>query len=244
MVALDLRLSGTLDRVIDIARPTVADPESDGIVYTVKRGGELVEKWKMYGHEAEGNTICLRLDLGLNAEFAEAVGVFPVGTDLFFRDAAGEEHRYTVRRFLPGDDAFDYCPEISADGETATFRYSDNLEFVPGINQKAAGATFVVAELDRAFDWPTGNVRVVELKAGYSSTPARDLFAEPTRRAWARLEEQQITPDGRETAWLVADAEITTGDVILFGGYRLTVSEVEGIERSHVREVKAVLEAT
>ena len=82
----------------------------------------------------------------------------------------------------------------------------------------------------------------MEVEAGYSSTPAQDLFAEPTRKAWARLEEQRITPDGRETEWIVADADIAPGDLILFSGRRLTVRDAEGIERSHVRQVMAVLE--
>ena len=41
MVSLDPRLSGKLDRVIGIARPTVADPEGDNIVYGVRRAGSL-----------------------------------------------------------------------------------------------------------------------------------------------------------------------------------------------------------
>ena len=55
MVALDPRLSGKLDRVIGIARPKVADPEGDGVVYGVRRDAELVKKWQTYGHEVAGN---------------------------------------------------------------------------------------------------------------------------------------------------------------------------------------------
>ena len=97
MVALDPRLSGKLDRILQIARPRVADPENDGIVYSVKRGGEIVKSWQAYGHEMAGNTIRLRLDLGLNQDFAAAVGVFPIGTQIFYRQEDGTEDRYTVR---------------------------------------------------------------------------------------------------------------------------------------------------
>ena len=242
-MAAETRLSGNLDRVIEIARPSVADPEGDNIVYSVKRGPDLVERWRVFPHEAEGNTIRLRLDLGLNAEFTAAEGVFPAGTDVFFETEDGKEQRYTITRFLSGEDAFDYSPEISVDGQTATFLYSEDLAFVPGINQAAAGAAFVVAELDRPLVPPGPNVRTVEVSVGYGSTPAKDLFAEDTRKAWARLEEQRITPEGRETEWTIADPEIATGDLILYGGQRLAVREVEGIERSHVRQVTAVLEA-
>ena len=100
MVALDPRLSGKLDRVLEIARPRVADPENDGIVYSVKRGGEIVKNWQAYGHEMAGNTIRLRLDLGLNQEFAAAVGVFPVGTQIFYRQEDGTEDRYTIVGYL------------------------------------------------------------------------------------------------------------------------------------------------
>lgn len=242
MVALDPRFSGKLDRVIEIVRPTVADPESDGVVYSVKRAGELVKKWKLYPHEAEGNTVRLRLDLGSGSDFAAAEGILPAGTDLFFEDEVGTEHRYTIARFHSSTDPFDYSPEVSANGQIATFRYAEDLSFVPGINQAAAGAAFVVVGLNRAFVSPGQNIRTVEVEAGYSSTPAQDLFAEPTRKAWARLEEQRITPDGRETEWIVADADIAPGDLILFSGRRLTVRDAEGIERSHVRQVMAVLE--
>ena len=241
MVAIDPRLSGKLDQVIEIARPRVADPEGDGVVYSVKRG-ELVERWRLFGHEIEGNNIRLRIDLGLNADFVAAKGIFPAGTDIYYATEAGEQERYTIRRFHPSDDAFDYSPEIAEDGQTATFSYSPDLEFVPGINQAAAGAAYLVAELDKPFVWPGPNIRVVEVSAGYRSTPAQDLFAEDSRKAWARLENNRVTPDGREVEWIIADREIDTGDIILYGGHRLTVREVEGIERSHVRQVTAVLE--
>ena len=116
MVALDPRLSGKLDRVIGIARPKVADPESDGVVYSVRRDAELVKRWQIFGHEAEGSSIKLRLDLGLNAEFSPVEGIFPAGTDLFFETEAGSEERYTIIAFHPGSDAFDYCPEVSPMG--------------------------------------------------------------------------------------------------------------------------------
>ena len=241
MVA-ETRLSGNLDRVIEIARSAVADPEGDNIVYSVKRGGELVKKWRVFPHEAEGNSVTFRVTLGLNSDFAAAEGVFPAGTDVFFEEENGEEQRYTIRRFNGSQDAFDYCPEVSEDGQTATFKYSEDLEFVPGINQAASGNAFVVAELDKPFVPPGPNVRTVEVSVGYRSTPGKDLFAEDTRTAWARLEDQKITEDGRETEWTVADPEIAPGDLILFGGRRLTVREVEGIERSFVKTVTAVLE--
>ena len=89
MVSLNPALSGKLDRTIGIARPTVADPEGDNIVYGVRREGELVKKWQTYGHEVAGNMIPLRLDLGLNAEFLPVEGIFPASTDLFFETEAG-----------------------------------------------------------------------------------------------------------------------------------------------------------
>lgn len=241
MVA-DTRLSGNLDRVIEIARPTVADPEGDSIVYNVKRGGEYVSRWKTYSHDVDGNTIRLRLELGSNADFEEAVGVFPAGTDVYYKEPDGTEIRYAISRFHAAGDAFDYSPEVSANGQAATFQYAEDYEFVPGINQAASGAAVVVAELDRAFEWPEGNIRVVELSVGYASTPARDLFAEETRQAWARLERQEFTADGRETEWTIADPEIAVGDIILYSGRRLTVTEIEDIERSYTKTVTAIFE--
>ena len=241
MVALDPRLSGKLDRVIGIARPTVADPEGDGILYSVRRTGELVKKWQIFGHEAEGSSIRLRLDLGLNAEFSPVEGTLPAGTDLFFETEDGSEERYTIVRFHPGADAFDYCPEIAPDGQSATFHYSDDLEYVPGVNQKAAGAAFVVAELDRHFVWPSPVLRSIILTAGYSTARNGGLFVEEARQVWARMEDNRITPDGRSTEWTVADAEIAAGDIIVYGGQRLTVQEVEGIDRSPVKRVVATL---
>lgn len=215
MVSFNPALSGKLDRTIGIARPTVADPEGDNIVYSVRREGELVMKWKVFGHEVAGNTIPVRLDLGLNQEFSPVEGTLPAGTDLFFETEAGDEQRYTIIAFHPGSDAFDYCPEIAPDGQTAEFSYSPDLEYVPGVNQKAAGAAFVVAELDRAFAWPSPGLRSVILTAGYSSARNGGLFVEEARQVWARLEDSRVTPDGRTTEWTIADTEIEVGDIIV-----------------------------
>ena len=241
MVALDPRLSGKLDRVIGIARPTVADPEGDNIVYSVRRDAELVTKWQTYGHEVGGSSIKLRLSLGLNSEFSPVEGTLPAGTDLFFETEAGEEQRYTIVRFHPGADPFDYCPEVSPDGQSATFSYSDDLEYVPGVNQKAAGAAFVVAELDRAFVWPSPGLRSIILTAGYSSARNGGLFVEEARQVWGRLEDNRITPDGRTTEWTIADTEIEVGDIIVYGGQRLTVEATETIDRSQTKTVTATL---
>ena len=184
--------------------------------------------------------IPLRLDLGLNQEFSPVEGIFPA-TDLFFETEAGDEQRYTIVRFHPGSDAFDYCPEIAPDGQSATFHYSPDLEFIPGVNQRAAGATFVTVELDRAFVWPSPGLRSVLLTAGYSSARNGGLFVEEARQVWGRLEDNRITPDGRTTEWTIADTEIEVGDIIVYGGQRLTVQEVEGIDRSPVKRVVANL---
>ena len=242
MVSLDPRLSGKLDRVIGIARPTVADPEGDNIVYGVRRAGELVQKWQTYGHEVAGNMIPLRLDLGLNQEFSPVEGIFPAGTDLFFFETEdGSEERYRIVRFHPGSDAFDYCPEIAPDGQSATFHYSPDLEFIPGVNQRAAGATFVTVELDRAFVWPSPGLRSVLLTAGYSNARDGGLFVEEARQVWGRLEDSRVTPDGRSTEWTIADTEIEVGDIIVYGGQRLTVEATETIDRSQTKTVTATL---
>ncbi len=243
MVALNPRLSGTPDRVIEIVRPTVADPEQDGVIYGVKRGGKIVKSWQVYGHETGGNVIRLRLDLGLNQDFAEAVGTFPAGTDIFFETEDGLEHRYTIRAFHPAEDVFDYTPAVRPDGQVAEFQYAEDLAFVPGVNQRAAGAAYVVAELDRPFDWPEPNIRIIKVDVGYPDTPARDLYSEPSRKAWARLEINRITPEGRETEWTVSDPNIEIGDLILYSGLRFAVREIEGTDRSDVRQVRAIIEA-
>ena len=191
--------------------------------------------------KSRGTSIRLRLDLGLNAEFLPVEGIFPAGTDLFFETEDGSEERYTIVRFHPGADPFDYCPEVSPDGQSATFHYSDDLEYVPGVNQKAAGAAFVVVELDKPFVWPSPGLRSIILTAGYSSARDGGLFVEEARQVWARMEDNRITPDGRSTEWTVADAEIAAGDIIVYGGQRLTVQEVEGIDRSPVKRVTATL---
>ena len=243
MVALNPRLSGKLDRIIEIARPHVADPDGDGVTYSVRRSGDLVTSWQAYGHEVIGNTIRLRLDLGLNQDFEAATGSFPTGTQIFYTTEDGAEDRYTITGFVPTEDPFDYAPAIAILGNSAEFHYSDDLQFAPGLNQKATGSAFVVAELDRAFDWPTGNVRSIYVDVGYSTTPARDLFAEDTRKAWARLENNRVSETGRELEWSVGDPDIAVGDMIVYEGLRLAVSEVQGIDRSDVRQVTAVLEA-
>ena len=242
MVALDPRLSGKLDRVIEIVRPYVADPEGDGIVYSVKRDGELVKSWQVYGHEMAGNTIRLRLDLGLNQDFAAATGKFPIGTQIYYTTEDGTEDRYTITGFVPTEDPFDYAPAIAILGNSAEFHYSEDLEYAPGLNQKATGSAFVVCQLDRPFDWPTGNVRSIYVDVGYSTTPARDLYAEDTRQVWARLENNRVTETGRELEWTIADPDIAVGDVLVYIGLRFIVQTVEGIDRSDVRQVTAVLE--
>ena len=241
MVSLDPRLSGKLDRVIGVSRPIIVDPEGDGILYSVRRTGELVKKWQIFGHEAEGSSIRLRLDLGLNAEFSPVEGTLPAGTDLFFETEAGEEQRYSIIAFHPGADPFDYCPEVSPDGQSATFHYSDDLEYVPGVNQKAAGAAFVVAELDRPFVWPSPGLRSIILTAGYSNARDGGLFVEEARQVWGRLEDSRVTPDGRSTEWTFADTEIEVGDIIVYGGQRLTVEATETIDRSQTKTVTATL---
>ena len=243
MVALDPRLSGKLDRVLEIARPRVADPENDGIVYSVKRGGEIVKSWQAYGHEIAGNTIRLRLDLGLNQEFVAAVGVFPIGTDIFYRREDGTEDRYAITGFVPTEDPFDYAPAIAILGKTVEFHYSEDLQFAPGLNQRATGSAFLVCELDRPFLWPDPHVRSIIVDVGYSTTPARDLFAEDTRQVWGRLENNRVSETGRELEWTIGDPDIQIGDIIVYEGLRLTVREIEGIDRSDVRQVTAVLEA-
>ena len=129
--------SGKLDQVIEIVRPTVVDPEGDDIVYSVKRGGDLVKSWQVYGHEMAGNVIPLRLALGQLEDFAAATGVLPVGTNVFYEDEDGQEQRYRITAFIPTTDPFDYSPTISIGGQSAEFHYSPDLEFAPGLNQRA-----------------------------------------------------------------------------------------------------------
>ena len=244
MASLDPRLSGKLDRVIGISRPTVADPEGDNIVYGVRRAGELVQKWQTYGHEvAREASIRLRLDLGLNA------GILPGRRDIprrhrsIFRDRSRKTNSdIPSLRFHPGSDPFDYCPE---DCPRWTVRDLPLLPrfgiHVPGVNQRAAGAAFVVVELDRAFVWPSPGLRSIILKAGYSSARNGGLFVEEARQVWGRLEDNRITPDGRTTEWTIADTEIEVGDIILYGGQRLTVEATETIDRSQTKTVTATL---
>ena len=239
MVALDPRPSGKLDQVIEIVRPTVADPEGDGVTYGVKRASDLVTNWRIYAHEISGNSITLHLDLGLGTEFEAATGVFPVGTDIFYEDEDGQEQRYTITAFIPSVDPFDYSAVVSIGGQTATFSYAEDLEFAPGLNQKATGSCFVVVELDREFQWPGSNIRTIEVGVGYQSARDGGLFEDAKRKAWARLEANRVTSDGRELELTVADDQVEVGDVILFGGARLTVTEVEAEARSEVRRVTA-----
>ena len=239
MASLDPRPSGKLDQVIEIVRPTVADPEGDGVTYGVKRASDLVERWQAYGHEMAGNTIRLRLDLGLNQEFAAAVGVFPVGTQIFYRQEDGTEDRYTITGFVPTEDPFDYAPAIAILGDHVEFHYSEDLQFAPGLNQRATGSAFLVCELDRPFIWPGVNIRTIEVGVGYQSARDGGLFEDTKRKAWARLEANRVTSDGRELELTVADDQIEPGDVILFGGARLIVREVEAEARSDVRRVTA-----
>ena len=239
MVALNPVSSGKLDQVIEIVRPTVVDPEQDGVTYSVKRAGDLVERWQAYGHEMAGNTIRLRLDLGLNQDFAAAVGVFPIGTDIFYRREDGTEDRYTIVGFVPTEDPFDYAPAIAILGKTAEFHYSVDLQFAPGLNQRATGSAFLVCELDRAFLWPDPHVRSIIVGVGYDAGQQGGLFEDSTRKAWARLEANRVTPDGRELELAVADDQVEVGDVLIFGGARLIVGEVESEARSEVRRVTA-----
>ena len=239
MVNLNPTSSGKLDQVIEIVRPTVADPEGDNIVYGVRRAGDLVERWQVFGFEIDGNLIKLHLDVGLNQDFSAAVGTFPSRTDIFYRREDGAEDRYTVRRFHAVQDAFDYTPVIPADGSTATFEHSEDLVFVPGVNQAASGAISLTAELDRPFDWPEPNVRSILVSPGYAEGRQGGLKQDTKRKAWARLETNKVTADGRELEFTVADDQVEVGDVIIFGGARLTITEVEAEARSDVRRVTA-----
>ena len=109
------------------------------------------------------------------------------------------------------------------------------------MNQKAAGAAFAVVTLDRPFAWPSPGLRSVILTAGYSTARDGGLFVEEARQSWARLEDNRITEDGRTTEWTVADSEIAVGDIILYGGQRLTVEATETIDRSQTKTVTATL---
>ena len=239
MVNLNPASSAKLDQVIEIVRPTVVDPEGDDIVYSVKRGGDLVKSWQVYGHEMAGNVIPLWLALGQQEDFAAATGVLPVGTNVFYEDEDGQEQRYRITSFIPTQDPFDYSPTISIGGQSAEFHYSPDLEFAPGLNQRATGTAFVTVELDRPLVWPGVNIRTIEVGVGYQSARDGGLFEDTKRKAWARLEANRVTPDGRELELAVADDQIAVGDVILFGGARLTVTEVEAEARSDVRRVTA-----
>ena len=239
MVSLDPRPSGKLDQVIEIVRAAVVDPEGDDIRYSVKRSNELVTGWQVFGFEIDGNLIKLHLDVGLNQDFSAAVGTFPSRTDIFYRREDGAEDRYTVRRFHAVQDAFDYTPVISPDGSTATFEHSEDLVFVPGVNQAASGAISLTAELDRPFDWPEPNVRSILVSPGYAEGRDGGLKEDTKRKAWARLEANRVTADGRELELAVADDQVEVGDVILFGGARLIVGGVEAEARSEVRRVTA-----
>ena len=119
MAQLDPRLSGKLDILVEIARPKVADPEQDNVVYSVRRGADIVERWRMYAHEIQGNLIKIFLDLNAPLEhqniggssFVPVTGTFPSGTEIVFG-----ETRYSITNFIQTSDAFDYFAEVSADG--------------------------------------------------------------------------------------------------------------------------------
>ena len=84
-----------------------------------------------------GNTIRLRLDLGLNQEFAAAVGVFPIGTQIFYTTEDGTEDRYTVRGFVPTEDPFDMPRQLRSSGRRLNFITARIYSLPPALNQRA-----------------------------------------------------------------------------------------------------------
>ena len=67
-MALRAQTSAKLDTVVEIARPQVADPEDDGIAYSVRDpDGELVEHWTVWVHYIDpSQPDVIRLAYGLD----------------------------------------------------------------------------------------------------------------------------------------------------------------------------------